>query len=124
MSQHFIVSRRADGSSVVESMEGPEFSDTDFPSGWRGAGLEDAGLFMFQFEIAPGAVEFPVHADPAEWLAYVISGSGTLYAGTAGMEKTDGATYAAGDIITFRSDTPHGWLPDGGASRILFVKRA
>lgn len=124
MSQHFIVSLNSDGSSAVDSKAGPEFSGAEFPPGWQGAGVEGAGLFLFQFDISPGAVEFPVHADPAEWLAYVISGSGTLFVGTADGDKTDGTVYQAGDFITFRPDTPHGWKSDGVASRILFVKRA
>jgi quercetin dioxygenase-like cupin family protein len=124
MSRHIIVSLNADGSSVADREAGPEFLSADFPPGWQGAGVEGAGLFLFQFDIAPAAVEFPLHADPAEWLAYVISGSGTLFVGTADMEKTEGTAYSAGDFITFRPDTPHGWKSDGAASRILFVKRA
>lgn len=124
MSRHIIMSNDEHGTSQLDSQAAPAFSGGDFPAGWQGTGLEDSGVFMFLFDVSPGAVEFPVHADEAEWLAYVISGSGTLFAGTAAMEKTTGTRYSAGDVITFRAKTPHGWKTDGESNRILFVKRA
>lgn len=122
MSSHIIMSNN-DGASSLAKSPAPEFDALDF-QGWQGHAVEDSGIFMFMFDIAPDAVEFPVHADEAEWLALVISGSGTLFAGTTEMQKTDGIEYQAGDYITFEANTPHGWKNNGEASRILFVKRA
>jgi quercetin dioxygenase-like cupin family protein len=68
-------------------------------------------------------VEFPIHTSEDEWLAYVVSGAGTLYAGTSEMERTEGIEYQAGDFITFEADTPHGWKNGSAESRILFAKR-
>ena len=124
MSQHIIMSIEEDGSSSLETAPAPKFDDAGFPDGWKGMALEASGVFMFMFEIAEGAVEFPVHSSEDEWLAYVVSGSGTLYAGTAEMERTDGVEYSEGDFITFQGDTPHGWKAAGEPSRILFVKQA
>lgn len=124
MTWHIIMSNDVNGNSTLESVSGPGFDGQGFPAGWKGAGLEDSGVFMFLFDVAPDAVEFPVHADEAEWLAYVVSGSGTLFTGTAALDRTDGAAYETGDFITFRANTPHGWKSDGEASRILFVKRS
>lgn len=112
------------GESSLSKQPTPEFSDVDFPPGWQGLTLEDSGVFMFMFNISPRADEFPIHVSEDEWLAYVVSGSGTLYAGTADMQKTDDMAYEAGDFITFAADTPHGWLNGSEKSRILFVKRA
>ena len=122
MASHIIMSNDS-GASTLSKSPAPEFEDLDF-AGWKGRAVEDSGLFMFMFDIAPDAVEFPVHADEAEWLALVLSGSGTLFAGTADMQKTDGMDYEAGDYITFEANTPHGWKNGGEPSRILFVKRA
>lgn len=122
MSSHIIMSND-NGASTLSKSATPDFEALDFP-GWRGRAIEDSGLFMFMFDIAPDAVEFPIHADEAEWLALVISGSGTLFAGTPDMQKTDGMDYQAGDYITFQGGTPHGWKNNDAPSRILFVKRA
>ena len=122
MSSHIIMSND-NGASTLSKSPAPEFEALEF-AGWRGRAVEDSGLFMFMFDIAPDAEEFPVHADDAEWLALVVSGSGTLYAGTAEMQKTDGIACQAGDTITFQGGTPHGWKNDAAPGRILFVKRA
>ena len=122
MSSHIIMSNH-NGASTLSKSPAPEFEAFEF-KGWQGRAVEDSGVFMFLFDIAPDAVEFPVHADDAEWLALVLSGSGTLYAGTADMQKTDGMDYTAGDYITFQGGTPHGWNNNDAPSRILFVKRA
>jgi len=122
MSTHIIMSND-EGASALAKKPAPEFSNLDFP-GWQGLSIEDSGLFMFMFNIAAAAAEFPIHADEAEWLAFVVSGAGTLYAGTADLKKTDGIDYEAGDFITFAANTPHGWKNRGEPSRILFVKCA
>ena len=122
MSSHIVMSNDQ-GASTLSRSPVPEFSDMDV-AGWQGVSLEDSGVFMFMFNIAANAEEFPIHADAAEWLAHVISGSGTLYAGTADLAKTTGIDYEAGDFITFQANTPHGWKNGGSPSRILFVKRS
>ncbi|MGB5511300.1 MAG: hypothetical protein WBM87_06295 [Woeseiaceae bacterium] len=122
MSSHIVMSNNQ-GASTLTATPLPEFSDLDIP-GWQGLSREDSGVFMFMFNIAADAEEFPIHADEAQWLALVISGSGTLYAGTTDLEKTDGINYVAGDFITFEANTPHGWKNGGTSSRILFVKPA
>ena len=122
MSNHIIMSND-NGASSLATSPAPEFEAFDV-KGWQGRAVEDSGVFMFMFDIAANAEEFPLHVDAAEWLALVISGSGTLYAGTADMQKTDGMEYRAGDYITFEANTPHGWKNGGEPSRILFVKRA
>ena len=122
MASHIIMSN-VDGASALAKSPAPEFETFEF-KGWQGRAVEDSGVFMFLFDIAPDAEEFPIHADEAEWLALILSGAGTLYAGTADMQKTDGMDYEAGDYITFQGGTPHGWKNGGAPSRILFVKRA
>lgn len=124
MSNHIIMSIDPEGASQLESSPAPQFDESGFPDGWKGMALEDSGVFIFMFEIAEGAVEFPVHASEDEWLAYVVSGSGMLYAGTAAMDRTEGVAYSAGDFITFEGNTPHGWKAAGEPSRILFAKKA
>ena len=124
MGSYIVMSRNEDGSSALKRIDAPEFSDMDFPACWLGKVVEDSGIFMFTFDISAEAAEFPIHVSEDEWLAYVISGSGVLFAGTAGMEKTNGVAYQAGDFIAFDADTPHGWKNDGGESQILFVKRS
>ena len=122
MSNHIIMSND-NGAGTLSVSAAPEFEALDF-KGWQGRAVEDSGIFMFMFDIAPDAVEFPIHADDAEWFALVISGSGTLFAGTADMQQSDGMDYEAGDYITFQGGTPHGWKNGGEPCRILFVKRA
>ena len=122
MASHIIMSNES-GASTLSKVPAPDFDALEF-KGWQGRAVEDSGIFMFMFDIAPDAEEFPIHADEAEWLALVLSGAGTLYAGTADMQKTDGMDYEAGDYITFQGGTPHGWKNGGEPSRILFVKRA
>lgn len=113
-----------DGASRLSKTPLPEFDAGDFPQGWGGLAVEDSGIFMFMFNVEAGALEFPVHASEDEWLAYVVSGSGILYAGTAEMEQTEGMDYQAGDYITFEAHVPHGWKNGPAASRILFAKRS
>lgn len=122
MSNHIIMSNNNGASELVKSQV-PNFEALEF-EGWHGRAVEDSGVFTFIFDIEPDAEEFPIHADQAAWLALVISGSGTLFAGTANLKKTDGMAYQAGDYITFQGGTPHGWKNGGKPSQILFVKRA
>lgn len=122
MSDHIIMSN-VNGASSLAKSPAPEFEALEF-KGWQGRAVEDSGIFMFMFDIAANAEEFPIHVDEAEWLALVLSGSGTLFAGTADLQKTEGMDYQAGDSITFQGGTPHGWKNGGKSSRILFVKRA
>ncbi|WP_096086324.1 cupin domain-containing protein [Agaribacterium haliotis] len=123
MAKHIVMSENA-GASVLAQQNAPEFSSADFPEGWSGAGLEASGVFMFVLKLEEGAAEFDIHASEDQWLAYVVSGAGTLFAGTAENVKTEGMAYEAGDFITFEANTPHGWLGDGNESRLLFVKQA
>lgn len=122
MSSHITMFNQQ-GASYLSKQCAPEFSNLDFPAGWQGQALEDSGVFMFLFRVSADAVEFPIHTSEDEWLAYVVGGAGTLFSGTADLEKTEGMSYQAGDFITFAADTPHGWLNGGAESRILFVKR-
>lgn len=121
MSKHIIMSE-AGGSSFLEEMPAPAFTPADFP-GWSGLSLEDSGVFLFMFDIAPDAVEFPLHTSPDEWLAYVVAGAGELVSGEGETRQLESVPFAAGDFITFRANTPHAWRNGGVASRILFVKR-
>lgn len=52
----------------------------------------------------------------------VISGGGTLIAGSEPDIKTDCTNYRSGDFITFQADTPHGWINGDADSQVLFVK--
>lgn len=122
MSQHIIMSEES-GTSRLETAAAPVFEPLDF-SGWKGAGLSGSGLFMFTFEIAPAAVDFPLHADEAEWLAYVVEGSGELLSGDPKGNETGSVEYSAGDYITFHANTQHAWKNGGTKGKILFVKKA
>lgn len=122
MSSHITMSN-SNGASTLTKSDGPKLY-TAGHDGWQGLSLEASGVFIFMFDIAPDAAEFPIHASEDKWLAYVISGSGTLFAGTADMEKTEGMSYAAGDFVTFERNTPHGWINDSEPSRILFTKQS
>lgn len=123
MAQHIVMSEHAEA-SALSTTSAPEFSSDELPEGWSGMGLEASGVFLFVLKVAEGAAEFPIHASEDQWLGYVVSGEGTLYAGTTNSEKTTGLPYQGGDFITFEANTPHGWLNAGGESRILFAKRS
>lgn len=123
MANHIVMTNN-NGASELARSPLPEFDAGDFPQGWKGLGIEASGVFIFMFNIAADAVEFDIHASEDEWSAYVVSGSGTLYAGTAEMERTEGMDYQAGDFITFEANTPHCWQNGGEASKILFTKKA
>lgn len=123
MTKH-IVMTEANGDSVLTTTKAPEFDANDFPKGWSGVGLEASGVFMFILKVDKVSEEFAIHSSEDEWLAYVMSGSGTLYAGTATNQKTTNLAYQTGDFITFAKNTPHGWLDDGMGSKFLFVKQA
>lgn len=122
MSKHIIMSE-AKGSSYLKEQPAPTFAPADH-AGWKGLSLEDSGVFFFMFEIEPGAVEYPLHASSDEWLAYVVAGSGELISGEGNTRQLDKVTFAAGDFITFKANTPHAWRNGSGKSRILFSKRS
>ncbi|MCM2678509.1 cupin domain-containing protein [Echinimonas agarilytica] len=124
MSQHILMSEK-EGQSYLASQAAPEFNANDFPEGWSGAGVEASGVFMFILKVDKESDTFELHASEDAWLAYVVSGSGTLLAGTADEQRTESVAYAAGDFITFEANTPHGWINNIDAeSRLLFVKQA
>lgn len=108
--------------SVLSSKDAPEFEPLDL-TGWQGLTFDDVGLSFFIFNIDADAPEFPIHSSEDRWIAYVISGSGTLYAGEDSGQKTESITYSAGDLITFHSNTPHGWKNDNTKSRILLTRQ-
>ena len=121
MSKHLIMFEHQ-GASAIETIDAPEFTSHENMPGWKARAMEDAGIFMFQFEIEPGAVEYPIHTSDEAWLAYVASGQGTLYAGDAGENRTEGVQYQEGDFITFKPNTPHGWLNGNEESILVIVK--
>ncbi|HEY8567946.1 cupin domain-containing protein [Microbulbifer sp.] len=123
MSKHYIMFEHQ-GASAIEATEAPDFTSHENMPGWKARAVEDAGTFMFQFEIEPYAVEYPIHTSDEAWLAYVVSGHGILYAGDAEEKRTEGVNYSAGDFITFRPNTPHGWMNGNDKSVILFTKRS
>lgn len=120
MNKHITMKNSAAG-SVLSETSAPEFAPLDI-DGWQGMSLDDLGLSFFIFNIEANAPEYPLHSAEDTWLAYVISGSGELHAGTDSGEKTQSVRYRAGDLITFHPDTPHGWKNDDSNSKILFAK--
>ncbi|MBM7036101.1 cupin domain-containing protein [Vibrio ulleungensis] len=100
-----------------------EFVPLDF-QGWRGRAVEASGLFSFMFDIEPGAQPYPLHTDPAEWLAVVVTGSGVLLGGSEPDNELCQQHFVAGDYITFEAGTPHAWRNDQVHTQILFVKVA
>jgi quercetin dioxygenase-like cupin family protein len=100
-----------------------EFEPLGF-AGWRGRAVEASGLFSFMFDIEPGAKPYPLHTDPAPWLAVVIKGSGTLIGGSEPNNETCQKHFVAGDYITFEAGTPHAWCNDDTHTQILFLKVA
>lgn len=122
MASHIEMSAHNDGSNLVRNTA-PDIVIDEFPEGWDGQSFEFGNVFMFIFTIQANAVEFPLHSSPDTWLAYVISGSGTLIAGDSNDNKTQEMQYSAGDFITFDANTPHGWRNDNQKSKILFTKR-
>lgn len=121
MSKHFIMFEHQ-GASAIENSDAPEFTSHENMPGWKSRAVEDSGIFMFQFEIEPGAAEYPIHTSDEAWLAYVASGHGTLYSGDEGENRTEGVQYQAGDFITFKPNTPHGWLNGNEKSILVIVK--
>ena len=122
MANHILMKNQS-GDSVLDQLEAPEFSSADH-AGWEGLGVEASGVFLFMFRIEAGAVDFPLHDSPDAWLGYVVSGSGTLHAGSADGKLMDSVAYQAGDFITFEPNTQHGWSNGGEPSKIMFVKVA
>ncbi|WP_078086133.1 cupin domain-containing protein [Microbulbifer mangrovi] len=123
MSKHLIIFEH-EGASTIETVEAPDFTSHENMPGWKARSVDDAGIFMFQFSIEPGAVEYPIHTSDEAWLAYVASGYGTLFAGDTEENRTEGADYQAGDFITFKPNTPHGWLNGDSPSVIVLTKRS
>lgn len=111
------------GESFIDTKEAPEFSAGDF-KGWEQMSHETAGLFFFMFKIEPHAEEFPLHASPDDWLSYVVSGSGTLFAGVENGRKTQQVEFKAGDFIEFQPDTQHAWQSSSEETKIMFLKVA
>ncbi|MGL6314342.1 cupin domain-containing protein [Vibrio sp. WXL103] len=121
MNQHITMSLD-NHSSYLTSKALPAYTPLDFP-GWQGLAIEDNKFFMFVFDIEANAAEFPLHSDENTWLAYVIEGQGTLFAGTKdNQEKTSQTEFKAGDAITFEANTPHAWQVGDKASKILFCR--
>lgn len=119
---HITMSMQGNGSTINKATL-PEFEATDI-NGWYGSALEDAGLFTFIFKVDAGAATYTIHSDPAEWVAYVVSGGGTLYCGDEQGNQTESIAFEEGDFITFKADTPHGWKNGDTQSKLLFVKQA
>lgn len=122
MNSHITMSIEGNASTLSKSTA-PEFEVLDI-EGWRGAALEDSGLFTYMFNIEAGAPVYPIHSDDAQWVAYVISGKGILYSGDRDGNETGQMEYQAGDYITFMPNTPHGWKNGNSKSQILLVKQA
>ncbi|MEM1083088.1 MAG: cupin domain-containing protein [Verrucomicrobiota bacterium] len=122
MSHHFIMSDQ-EGSSAIAKQEAPEFSALEY-QGWSGQALEASGVFCFILKVKAGGDEFPMHADAAAWLGYVVSGSGELFSGNAAGDKLEAVAFAAGDFITFEPNTQHAWKNGPDESKILVVKVA
>lgn len=121
MSKHIILTESG-GVASIETTSAPEYEAAEIP-GWAGRSLEDSGVFFFMFKAEPDADEFPLHASEDEWLAIVLSGSGTLFSGSQSDDKLDSVDYVAGDFITFKANTQHGWKNGNKQSELLFVKR-
>ena len=121
MVSHIEMLANEDGSNLARQ-NAPEIIVDDFPKGWDGQSMEFGGVFMLIFTIQPDAVEFPLHSSEDTWLAYVVTGSGTLIAGDNQENKTQEMQYKAGDFITFDANTPHGWKNDNQLSKILCTK--
>ncbi|MCU4675629.1 cupin domain-containing protein [Catenovulum sp. 2E275] len=111
------------GASFLATETGPKFEALEH-QGWNGATIEESGVFVFMFDIEKDAVEFPLHASDQVWMGYVVSGSGTLYAGCANEEKTGQVHYQAGDFISFAANTLHGWENDCQPSKLMFIRQA
>ena len=122
MNHHYVMTDHA-GSSAIETLAPPEFAAADYP-GWEALSLDAGALSFFMFRIAPGAAEFPLHAAPDEWIGYVVSGGGVLFAGDGEGKKLGQVHFAAGDFITFKPNTQHAWENGTEESKILFVKVA
>lgn len=122
MSSHITMSLEGNA-SILSKSPAPEFEVLDI-EGWRGAALEDVGLFTFMFNIEADAPVYPIHSDEAQWIAYVISGNGILYSGDHDGNQKGHIEYQAGDFITFMPNTPHGWKNGNANSKILLVKQA
>ena len=121
MASHIEILAQASGSNLVR--KNAPLSEVDaFPDGWDGQSIEFGDVFMLIFTIQPDAVEFEIHSSEDTWIAYVISGSGTLIAGDNQDKKTHDIDYKAGDFITFDANTPHGWKNNQLLSKILFTK--
>lgn len=122
MASHIEMLEKSDASSLVRK-NAPKIVTDELPDGWGGQSMEFGNVFMFIFTIQADAVEFPLHSSEDTWLAYVVSGSGTLIAGDSQNNKTQEMTYSTGDFITFDANTPHGWKNDNQLSKILFAKQ-
>lgn len=122
MNHHYLMTDQG-GHSAIETLVAPEFGAAEYP-GWEALSLETEGLSFFMFKIAPGAAEYPLHAAPDEWIGYVVSGSGVLYAGDEEGRQSEQVAFTAGDFITFKPNTQHAWKNGSEESRILFVKVA
>ncbi|BFM13283.1 hypothetical protein R50072_34360 [Simiduia litorea] len=121
MNQHIRI-KNAGNASRLTTNQAPSFSALDI-DGWGGLILDDAGLTLFIFDISADAKEFPVHASEHAWLAYVIAGAGTLYAGNTDNQPLEALDYQAGDLMTFEAHTPHAWKNNGSPGKILFTRK-
>lgn len=120
MNNHIRMTKTDSGSALC-SVIAPEFNELDL-AGWQGLTFNDIDLNFFIFNIDANASEFPVHSSEDSWIAYIISGSGTLYAGEDSGKRTESVKYRAGDLITFHPNTPHGWKNGTTDSRIILAR--
>lgn len=118
--KHFIMTDKG-GQSFLETQSAPVFEEADY-EGWEALSIETAGLFFFMFKVQPNAEDFPLHASPDDWISYVISGHGKLFAGIADGPKTEQVEFKAGDFISFKPNTQHAWENGSSETKLLFLK--
>ena len=121
----FVISDNNSGVPEFETLSAPELvevpeiggdANTGFSYAQLWAGLE--GFQVFKGRIQPQG-KIVSHDGPETYVAYIVSGSGTMGNDGPNGDKVSSFKFGPGDVIVFGPDTMHHWEVDD--EEVVFI---
>jgi hypothetical protein len=115
------VIENSDGTTTSTSKDSPAFADAGL-KGWTVQSFSSAGVDWFVFKLGVGAVLYPFHTSPDEWIGFILDGSGQVLLGDENKAQKGVLNFKKGDFLLFGKDTMHAWKNGPKETQILFLK--